>query len=403
MSQKITKGAKAEEWTKAFARQYGILLATAFSLEKVVTLLENQLQYKLVLAKPYVRKEFALAQEWIESIVAGKKVLAPIEEKSKLASKLLDLCVAVDVVLRLKDNKGNEQLIAVDVASNPNSEQSKLDTIRGKRDAKDTPGFNRNQNIGQVRQALGITKHLILVIDPDNPPKSEQLINAIYAFGNQVAKTGALNFYQGLTQEKGLERVSSINQSNKADLLSPNLLKVIATIEQLPDKELSNTVERVQTYFANKPKEPPTSLEVAKLQQEVDKLQSQIGALLQQQKSQVTLLESMQKNPLKAWNKKYDKAFSEIEQTMEDINKAVVQKDQKHHQLQVWAKQTKNYQAWVSAPQTKQMYQVAEALSHPPIQERIERVQQQLHQKQTQLNTRQQQSQRCDRGQGLSL
>ncbi len=182
MSQPPTKGAKAETWVKAFAQQYGILLTTPFSLEKVVTLLENQLQYKLVLAKPYVRKEFALANEWIDSIVAGKKVLGSIEEKTKLASKLLDLCVATDVVLRLKDNKGIEQLIAVDVASNPNSEQSKLDTIRSKRDPKDTPGFNRNQNLGQVRQALGITKHLILVINPDNPPARESLINAVYAF-----------------------------------------------------------------------------------------------------------------------------------------------------------------------------------------------------------------------------
>lgn len=71
MSQNPTKGAKAEIWAKAFAQQYGILDTTPFSLEKVVTLLENQLQYKLVLAKPYVRKEFALTNEWIDSIVAG--------------------------------------------------------------------------------------------------------------------------------------------------------------------------------------------------------------------------------------------------------------------------------------------------------------------------------------------
>jgi len=158
-----------------------------------VTLLESQLQYKLILARPYIRKEFGLANEWIDSIVSSKKVSGSIKEKAKLAEKLLDLCAATDVILRLKDNHGQEHLIAVDVASNPNSEQKKLDIIRGKKDPKDAPGFNRNQNIGQVRQMLGITKHLILVINPDNPPEREQLLNRIYAFANQPAKTGSIN------------------------------------------------------------------------------------------------------------------------------------------------------------------------------------------------------------------
>lgn len=116
-----------------------------------------------------------------------------INEKAKLAEKLLDLCAATDVILRLKDNHGKEHVIAVDVASNPNSEQKKLDIIRGKKDPKDAPGFNRNQNIGQVRQMLGISKHMILVINPDNPPDREQLLNRIYAFVNQPAKTGSIN------------------------------------------------------------------------------------------------------------------------------------------------------------------------------------------------------------------
>lgn len=395
MSQHITKGAKAEKWAKAFAQQYRILNTTPFSLEKVVTLLENQLQYKLVLAKPYVRKEFALANEWIDSIVAGRKVLGTVEEKTKLASKLLDLCVATDVLLRLKDNKGNEQLIAVDVASNPNSEQSKLDTIRSKRDPKDTPGFNRNQNIGQVRQSLGITKHLILVINPDSPPACEPLINAVYAFANQAAKTGSLNFYQGIIQEAVEQRVSSSKQSNKSARLSPNQLKILAVIEQLPERELINTVERVQAYFANKPPQPPTSAEQLHSQQQVDKLQSQIGSLLKSQESQVTLLEAMQKNPLRGWNKKYDKAFNELEQTMQLVQETITQKDQKHHQLQVWAKQSETYQAWVIAPQTKQMYQVAEALKQPQIQQRINQIQNKLQQTQ--------QSQRQNRGRGMSL
>lgn len=399
MSQYPAKGAKAETWAKAFAQQYGILNTTPFSLEKVVTLLENQLQYKLVLAKPYVRKEFALANEWIDSIVAGRKVLGNIEEKTKLASKLLDLCVATDVIL----NKGFEQLIAVDVASNPNSEQSKLDTIRSKRDPKDTPGFNRNQNLGQVWQTLGITKHLILVINPDNPPAHESLINAVYAFANQAAKTGSLNFFQSLTQEVAVARLPSSKQSDKADSLSPEQSKILAAIKQLPERELINTVERVQAFFVNKPPQPPTTAEQLIVQQEVNKLHSLIGSLLKQQESQVTMLEAMQKNPLRNWNKQYDAAFSKLEETMAIVKKTVAQKDQKYHQLQVWAKQTETHQAWVSAPQTKQMYQVAEAIKHPLIQQKINQAQQNLAQKQATLALQKQQNPRSDRGRGLGL
>lgn len=195
MSQPGSKGVQAEEWVKNFAQQYRILNTTRFSIEKVVSLLENQLQYKLTLARPYVRQQFAFANEWIDSIISNKKVLGNVEEKAKLAEQLLDLCAATDVLLRLKDNRGNEHLIAVDVASNPNSEQKKLDTIRGKRDPNDEPGFNRNQNLGQVRQLLGITKHMTLVINPDNPPGHEQLLNRIYAFANQSAKTGSISLW----------------------------------------------------------------------------------------------------------------------------------------------------------------------------------------------------------------
>lgn len=402
MSQNPTKGAKAEIWAKAFAQQYGVLDTTSFSLEKVVTLLENKLQYKLVLAKPYVRQEFALANEWIDSIVAGRKVSGNIEEKNKLASKLLDLCVATDVILRLKDNKGIEQLIAVDVASNPNSEQSKLDTIRSKRDPKDTPGFNRNQNLGQVRQALGITKHLILVINPDNPPARESLINAVYAFANQITKTGSLNFFQSLTQEAEVARLPSSKQSNEADSLSLEKSKILAAIEQLPERELINTVKRVQAFFVSKPPQPPTTAEQLIVQQDVNKLQLEIGSLLKQQESQVIRLESMQKNPLRNWNKQYNAALGELEETIAIVEKTIAQKDQKHYQLQVWAEQTETYQAWVSAPQTKQMYQVAEAIKHPLIQQKIERVQQNLAQKQA-IAPQKQQNQRSDRGRGLGL
>lgn len=115
----------------------------------------------------------------------------------------------------------------------------------------------------------------------------------------------------------------------------------------------------------------------------------------------------MQKNPLRAFNKKYDAAFTELEQTMELIKEAVAQKDQKQHQLQDWAKQHEVYQAWLNAPQTRQMQEVAEALKVPHLKERVNQIRHKLQQQQQvqpELKTRQQQPRRGrERGQDLSL
>ncbi len=88
---------------------------------------------------------------------------------------------------------------------------------------------------------------------------------------------------------------------------------------------------------------------------------------------------------------------------MQLVEKADTHKDKKQGQLKIWAKQSEVYKAWLDAPQTKQMYQVAEALKYPSVQRRIHQIQTKLQQKQTDRDTRQRQSQRRDRGQGLGL
>lgn len=202
MSQSKLKGIQAEEWVKDFAQRFHILNTTPFSLEKVVSVLDNLLQFKLVCARPYLAKECSNTHRWIDTILSGKRVSQSLEEKGILAGVLLDKCMATDLVLCLKDTRSMKHLIAVDVTSNPNLEQAKLNIIRGKKDSKDIPGFNRNQNIGEVRAILGISKHLILVVNPDNPPNHEQLLSKIYAFVNQPTKTGSINEWQPTLEQK---------------------------------------------------------------------------------------------------------------------------------------------------------------------------------------------------------
>ncbi len=292
--------------------------------------------------------------------------------------------------MAVKNNHGQECVIAIDVTCDPTKEKSKLSTIQGKREDEDPSKFNRNKNLPSVRKELGIDKHIVLVLNHKHLPNPEVIVNELYATANLPAQTRVVNLHSYVNQVTLTNPVSTT-----AVLNQQQNFKLISVLEQLPERELIATIKRIQAYFTNKPPQPPTSAEQLATQQQVEKLQSQIGSLLKRQESQVTLLEAMQKNPLRGWNKKYDKAFNELEQTMQLVQKTIAQKDQKHHQLQVWTKQTEIYQAWVSAPQTKQMYQVAEALKLPQIQQRINQIQNKLQQTQ--------QNQRRERGRGMSL
>jgi len=100
-------GTVAEEWLKDLAGRHGILSSKVFSLEKVAPLLNTKLQSKLTLARPYLDRKYALASQWLNSILLEhRKAHGSVQEKAELAAWLLDLCVATDAVLSLRDNRG---------------------------------------------------------------------------------------------------------------------------------------------------------------------------------------------------------------------------------------------------------------------------------------------------------
>lgn len=192
-----TQGKRAELWFKEFLRTYYIHNKQDFPLEDTVKLLDAQLQFKFNWARRFLDKEFSTANEWIDSILLhNRRITAEPYEKARLTDVLLDKTLATDAITVVNDNQGKEQRIAVDVTANPYKEQEKLSAIRGKKDVRDPPGFNQNANFSIVRQKLGITKHLVVVINPDNPPDPERLLNEIYAFANQSAKTGSIDAWK---------------------------------------------------------------------------------------------------------------------------------------------------------------------------------------------------------------
>lgn len=194
-------GFAAEKWVKEFAKTHGILSNLELPLEKVVKLLDEKLQFKLSHARPHLAAKFPFANEWIDSILHRTgRATGKAEEKAGLAALLLDYAMATDVILALRDNNGKQQIMAVDVTNNPREEQHKLNAIRGQRDSRDLPGFNQNANMAASRKELGIDKHLVLVINSKNPPRPAILLQELYAFANQSAKTASLNLFSPVAE-----------------------------------------------------------------------------------------------------------------------------------------------------------------------------------------------------------
>lgn len=394
------QGRVVEKWVKEQVRKQHLSFYPPFDLEQVVKLLDTKLQRRLMFARMYVDQELSYANDWIDRVLTNKQLpeRASTQAKKDLVEKLLDQALATDLLVAVNNNQGQKCVIAIDVTCNPTKEKSKLNTIQGKREDGDLGKFNRNQNLPTVRKQLGIDKHIVLVLNHQHLPTAEEIVNQLYAVANQPAQTRAVNLHSYVSPATLINQAPAI----KKDLQQPNL-QVVSVLEQLPERELIATWRRVQNYERSSPPQPPPLAKRQAVQQEVDELYSEICSLLQEQKRQVGIVEQMQKNPLRAWNKNYGIALGELDMTVQRVQETVAQKERKQSQLQVWAEQGEVYQAWLNAPQTKQIAQVAVALKHPSIQTRIERVRQQLHQKQTQLDAKQQQNQRRDRGQDLSL
>lgn len=400
-------GREVENWVKNALQKTRLSSSTSLSLEQVIVILNEKLQSRLTSGRLYLNQDFPYANEWIDSVLSHKALPTNISIKAKaeLREKLLDAVLATDVMVALRDNNGKSHLISIDVTCDIKQEKAKLNVIQGKRKDNALDKYNPNQNIPQVRKELGIDKHLVLLLNSSNLPDYEVLLDELYAFAEQPNKTGVINLYSYVPQSTLTDQLASPSQSAPEVQLDPNLAKVLSLIEQLPEKELTNTAQRVQNYLAAMPPPPPTQAEQLAVQQEIKSLLTEIPTLWQRQEQQAHIVESM-KNPLQAWNKKYDAALGELQQTMKLIKEAISQKDQKETQLHEWAQTDKVYQAWLSDPQTKQMQDVAAVLKIPQIQKRINQIRQKAigQQQQTKVEPKQQRSRPNPKSdQGLSL
>ena len=201
MSKAKTDGARAEEYVKEFATYTRIAADVEAPVETLINLLDTFHQHIFTESRMYLEqredlKPYPLVNDWIDGILNEQQLPAKTDQDFKQALKgnLLDLCLATDVLVTVNNTKGESQLIAIDVTTNPNAIDTKLRVIQGKRkDGDPKKKFNPNKNVIPLRKKLGIDQHLILVVNPKNYPSYKTLLREIYAFANQPSRTGSVN------------------------------------------------------------------------------------------------------------------------------------------------------------------------------------------------------------------
>lgn len=191
-------GKQTEEWFDRFARATGLLYQPSYSLKQVVEMLASELPIRLEVARPYLYEDFPDGNEWIDTVLLrGTEPAIAESKKIEFANHLMDVVAATDRFVNVPDAQGQMRIIAVDVTSKQSELDQKLQRIQGLPEAIDTPGMNRNRNLGKVRKAFGIDKHLALILnrDPKKLPSYEKLFVEIKSFAQQPQRTAAIDLH----------------------------------------------------------------------------------------------------------------------------------------------------------------------------------------------------------------
>jgi hypothetical protein len=241
-----SQGDAAEEWFREFANQTRIINPKDIPLEQAIALFNSKLQLRLNSARLHVDKYFPFANAWIDLITSNKRLPenASATAKTGLSRKMLDLVLATDVTLTIKDNQGIDHQICVDVTADPVKESGKYNTIQGKREDGDPGKFNRNQNLPAVRKALGFDKHLVLVINPNIPPETEKLLAELYAFANSPAKTRSINLHSPTPKLTQSEQIQTSSNQTPQQLWEYYRQQVPPEVHDRPIKVAENAAFR---------------------------------------------------------------------------------------------------------------------------------------------------------------
>jgi hypothetical protein len=296
-----------------------------------------------------------------------------------------------DVSPYIEESENIETSIAVSSASEQPKTSSPArnvvpDAAEPRGDSKSTPMQIFQQIVDVVDKRTG---EFLAGLQSSSPSvdtlrdwyRAARLLGKAQNYLNRIGEV-ANDFKQGQPLE---DKAIAVMQ---ADLQADHKhLTTIEQVNQLNDQDFLLLHQGVADYFTSAPPTPPTVIARQSVQDEVKQLQAQINQLWKFQADQVSLVESMQKNPFRIWNGKYDAAISQVQATTGLISQSITQKDKKEQQLQQWTTQEDVYQAWSNSPQTSQMRSLASVLNSPSMQERLANInQQRQQQKQVQLS-----------------
>lgn len=197
----MSDGFRAELYVKRFAKEARIASDIPNSPEATIQLLDRYNQHNLTWARMYIERRpemesYPQVNDWIDSVIKDQRYLGIADEqfKSTVKDTLLDTAFSSDLIVKLNDNRGQAQVIAIDVTVKRLDYDSKLRKIRGQREDGDASKmFNPNRNYPKLRSMLGIDKHIVLVMDAKQYPSYATLLTELYAVANQPSQTAALN------------------------------------------------------------------------------------------------------------------------------------------------------------------------------------------------------------------
>jgi hypothetical protein len=169
----------------------------------------------------YGEQPFSASSEWLRDIRANRLPddLRDPELASRWAAFLADRVLGIDSIVTINNNKGKAVVIGVDITINTKPEmlEDKLAKIRGLKTNPNSQS-NDNRNIPKVRQALGIDKHIVLVLpgDTERFPSFDVMLDRLHAAANEPAQTKLINLAelppeQTLDWKQHFEQVQPLN------------------------------------------------------------------------------------------------------------------------------------------------------------------------------------------------
>jgi hypothetical protein len=217
-------GSDAEKLFNHFARDLKIVCSIDSSPSKqldFVQTLDYFLQKRLQDGTTLGNRPFPDQDEWIADIRVNKLPLAlrDSEVAGQWTAFLADRVLAMDNIITINNNAGKAVTIGIDLTINPDPEvlDKKLAKIRGLKTNLNSQ-FNDNRNIPKVRQALGIDKHIVLLLpgDTERFPSFDVILDRLHAAANNPAQTklidlSQLPLEQTLDWQKHFEQVQPQN------------------------------------------------------------------------------------------------------------------------------------------------------------------------------------------------